>query len=516
MAAVSTQGWDLVFALQLPEVNRGIAAALRKDPSVIPRIAWRADDGSWSMEGEFDAWQLTGAGARNTGGTQVGMRFPIKRATLRGDGETHSIGKVTAVGLVRLGKLVEDSQDKLTIDHAGGVQGLRIEGDVPAGARDVLPAALEEFLNQNLQTFRHAFATVRLAGEGEGGERWFVPKKVAYVYADGKDDRSGYLGVLCLTDRYVEGNSMPRPQLDPALLSGGTACALVVSRSLFTEKLLLPGVARAFFKNSPPAHFDEIVKRYFVCEDDGRKVSMRKGTKPFLLSKAEVDLSFLYASLSLNWIFPAGGQIATFFALVEFVTGMIKRGKPAIIAPMDIYAVALSITVKGDEFVFDVSVRCKLKTETVFANIDVATITFQVTNYFRLVRTKPGEFGFKKSREPFHTTPSIDTPEWIKHTNELTRAVAIVVGIVVSVVTEGIAVAVIGVGIAAMEAGKDIAGMVIANTANKKAGDVAPVDLGKFVEVSLHPIQWAGTRAFKPAEINFDGDLLLTGEMQGA
>ena len=516
MPAISTQGWDLVYALRLPEINRGIAAAYRKNASLIPKLEWQADDDSWSISGEFAVWQLTSAVTHNTGDTLVGMRFPITRATLHGDGEIYEIHNVAAIGLVSLSKLVEDSLNKFTIDHAKGVSQLKIDGDVPKGAEPLIDI-LAEFLDNNLQAFRHAFATVRLVNPGVASDNWFVPRKVAFSYSGGDTDETSYLALLCLTDPYVEGNPIPPLVLESGLIDSKSQCALVVSRSLFVQKLLLPAVARAFYpKLKQPDAFQAVMKAMFETADHDKKIVKRKGSGPFKISTKKFDVSFLYSVIGTIWLFPFAAPPAVLFALIEFVTNMIAHGNPTINAPMDAYLEDLTVTLEGDEFIFETSLRCELAFETVAGNISMLTIRLQVTNHFKLVRDPKGGFGFQQSRPPFHTSPKVDVPDWLQKANGISKVVAAIAGFVVSVVTEGVALGVLLAAIAGMELGKDIAGIVIEKAATGDAEKIAPVDLSKFVAAGMHPIRWEAGTQFEPTDVIFDGDLLLRGKLASA
>ena len=66
MGMISTNGWDTVFALRLPAINRAIAAAAKKGEIKIPPIDFKSD--GLEMTGKFGVWQLTSEGLQNTGG----------------------------------------------------------------------------------------------------------------------------------------------------------------------------------------------------------------------------------------------------------------------------------------------------------------------------------------------------------------------------------------------------------------------------------------------------------------
>ena len=45
MGSISTQGWDTVFAVRLPEVNATLARAVADKSAQLPDIHWTSDDG---------------------------------------------------------------------------------------------------------------------------------------------------------------------------------------------------------------------------------------------------------------------------------------------------------------------------------------------------------------------------------------------------------------------------------------------------------------------------------------
>src|SRR5690348_3301210 len=77
MGSVSTEGWDTIFALRLPEVNAEIARAISRGDGRLPDLNWAPPDGSAKLTASFGTWSLAADGAQPTGGTQVTMRLPV-------------------------------------------------------------------------------------------------------------------------------------------------------------------------------------------------------------------------------------------------------------------------------------------------------------------------------------------------------------------------------------------------------------------------------------------------------
>lgn len=514
---ISTQGWDTVFALRLPEVNAVLSRAIATGSTRLPALNWTAQDGTAWLIATFDPWQLTSKGLQGTGGTIVKMRFPIKHGIFSYGGET-AIGGITVIGTVRLGKITEASHTKLVLDHAKGVKIDDIESSSPLPSAVVqnkvaLEMALTEAISAVLSDFRHVFASVDLNNQLKDAVPWLAPKAVDYCFMGGENDAESYFGTLCMTDCYIAGNPTPPASLSAELVPSGANAALLLSRNLFFRNLLLPGVARGLApKDHAPSQAELAeIQQMFNLVDNGRKI-VKKSDTPALFMKTEpIDLSILYAVEGSTVLIPVVGQLMAFTTMVgTFFSELITHGKPDIAGQMSIYMETLTIQEETGKIVFRIGQRCHIKPAPPLPEIEIVTATFDITASFDLVMQPDGKVEFRQAGSPTHTTPVIDAPDWIKNSSTAIEIILAIVGTIATVATEGLASVLIGIEFALLTAEIKALPMVIGYQLGGSTGTAAPDSLELLVIAAMSPVMWSD-RSFKLTSVALNEDFVFGG-----
>lgn len=517
MSAISTQGWDTAYVLRLADVNAAIRSAVSAGKLVLPTLAWQSGDKLYSMEGSFGPWQLTSEGMTETGGPQVNMCFPILRARLTGPGGIDkTIENVTAVGTVQLRLLSSGPLHRFGVDPKKGVQLKSVRG-----LDSAFRLALQLFLSEHLDSFSHVFATIDFNSKVAATAPWFAPKAVGYCYQGGSDDNSSYLGLLCMTGDFVPGNPTPPATLSSHLIPDGASCAFLMSRQLFVENLLAPGVIDGFKlrlkakseRGLTSSQLAQAQSQYWLdIARDGSSIVKKAKTPPVHLRKADADLSWLYAAMAGGLISPWSAPPAVALAIVTFFGNLVATGKPAIMGFLDLWIEGFDIRAANGEITVTASLAGYLKLPILrLFPIDLATVRLSVTSTHKVQMTGDGKLHLQSVRQPTHTEPKVTLAKWMTTGGEVSKGILTVVQIIVAVATEGVGAVLSAVLLAVVEAGIGLFQRGAEMSARAAAEQGAPVSLDGFISAAIHPVAWTGSAGIEPTGLVFDQALLIAG-----
>lgn len=280
---VDTYGWDTVFAIAIPDVNRAIAG--RK--SSPPGFDYRDDAGHVTCQGRFGDWWVCPGGD----GSNLYVALPVTavRGSYPGAGGQNvafTYDRLTAVVEIKLrfvphGDAAADPNSgtfhdlvvrSASEDPADPVAALvRVEwenGDVqPPLATYVIEGAITGWCNAHLDAFAHVFATVNLNRYIDRDQWAFCnPSYTSYAYIDGATVDQSLLGVLCMTGGRTTSTNLQ--QISPFTIPGSSRAGFLVSQKRFLEDLVLPAI---------PLNWTQARVADFEIASDDQSLSLREG-----------------------------------------------------------------------------------------------------------------------------------------------------------------------------------------------------------------------------------------------
>lgn len=515
---ISTEGWDTVFALRLPQVNAQIAHAIWAGTTKLPVLNWTSNDGSASLRDvTFTTWQLSSQGLEGTGGTQLKMRFLVNGGSFcMQDTAPAALGGSVILGTVSLAVLADVSHARLVLDHRKGVtvDTLAIIGSIPSALQPPFKLAMGLALSAALSEFGHVFASVDLNLLAAGGMPWLSPKAVGYCFFGGCDDASSYLGTLCMTDTFIAGNPTPPASLASGLVPDGATGAFVLSRELFVRNLLLPGVARGFATESLGKDSTALAayqKQMFDLAESDSKIVKKPGSPDIFVQAVAMDLSILYSMLTL---LTAGGALGALTgALSGLATALIEliaTGKPNLSGSASVNIETLVIAEEAGAIVFRTGLRCDVHTASPLPKVSIATVRFDAVTSFKLAMQADGTVRFQQIGTSTHTTPTMEAPDWIKSGDTGAKILLAIVGVVLTVISEGLFAVLSGILLVGLEAAMQFLPVLIQRQIADGTGGAAPAGLERLVIAAAEPVRWTD-RTFKPTSVVLNGDLAFGG-----
>ncbi|WP_037604336.1 TULIP family P47-like protein [Streptacidiphilus rugosus] len=270
----STNGWDSVYVIPLPDVNRAIADKKTSPTSWSAELPASLFSPAISGTGTFGTWSMATGGS----GSIVRMHIPFTAQISSG---TNHIAVAGGVAYVEV-KLVYIPQppnpdgttpNNLKVRATGGspddpvvtVSSVTYTSPTPADPAldNVLEQLLAKWFNANLQKFQQVFATVNLGVEEASGDfAWLSPTETDYAYIDNANINHALLGVLCMT----EGRSSEEAiqEISAGAIPEGARASFNLSLERFMSKMALPGL---------PIEFPHAAKGTFVLGNDDTQIS---------------------------------------------------------------------------------------------------------------------------------------------------------------------------------------------------------------------------------------------------
>lgn len=278
----STNGWDTVYAIRYPDVNKGIIAQ-KSSPKSFTQSLKDPDMGDMKLIGNFSDWQLATGGD----GKNVRLNLPVTNSTLNFMGQDHSYNSlVTATIEVNLLWLSEDGQPDAddSSSHKSQLMVFTNEGN-EASVRFIDPGTntmsdtqksfyrtlLESWLNANRGVFEHVFAFLDVnsqADKGKEGFQWLKPTDKLYSVVDVDDDATkSIFGVLCMTGNR---KSPEAHEISPFAIPDKVNSGFLIAPERIISEILWPYIPLMFVDSS---------KDDFSLSDDNLQITNNKDLK---------------------------------------------------------------------------------------------------------------------------------------------------------------------------------------------------------------------------------------------
>ncbi|TXK79845.1 TULIP family P47-like protein [Paenibacillus sp. N3.4] len=255
-----TLGWDTVYAIRVPDINNAIVAK-KASPKTFTQTTTDPDLGiEVSIDGEFGDWAIS----RGGDGQNLHMKIPITKGTYTTPNKTYSLNNCNAVINIKLAYF--PNQIPQSVSEVGSKHDLKLKTDhtdeepivflvsflFPHGADKpasdaLLQGAFRDWFNANIKKFEHIFSTVNINLHTED-IKWLKPTYTSYAYSDNPDPDESFFAVLCMTDGR-SGKGLTHA-LSPSAIAPDSRASFLISRSLFLEKSMLPGVPTVFVDSS--------------------------------------------------------------------------------------------------------------------------------------------------------------------------------------------------------------------------------------------------------------------------
>lgn len=455
-----TLGWDTVFALRLPDVNR----TLQKPGASPAQFSGVIDkDSNYTVNGTFGLWQVGMEGD----GQNIHLLIAVKNAIVTLGTAQSAVRSVTLRVEVTLRFLPQPPSAN------GQPHNLKINTTAASPAEPVAsilsmsydagPAldpmwealfkgAMNAWFNAHLNEFTHVFSTVNLNSRADRDDfQWLAPTYTNYAYLDGDSPQDSFFAVLCMT----EGRSQTglTSTLSPAAIPQTQRASFVIAQERFLDKMIIPALPGAFVGASVSD---------FSLSADGLSVVNNRTLK-------SQDVSH-------------GG--ITYHPSVSEV----------------------KVTISGSEIL--------LYTLTDVEISPGITAHIENTSYQKLVIANRPDgaqvLTWQKTREP-------DTKHWVTKSLavEITEAILIIVGVIATaiatVLTGGaalfIALVIIGLVVGLAAATPDLIAQVSGNAVSNK---IPSIDL--LVSNATSPIIWPGGSGYKLTDATLNGALQLSGD----
>lgn len=236
--AAPTNGWDLVYAVRIAQVNAQIVA------EKLSPAAFSHDAGDATVEGTFGSWQITTGGS----GYLVYLLLPVDGTVTRpGEPAIPFSGSVKLA--VELNYLpvspAETTRQALQIagspagagDRVATIQDLTLAPDPGFIADTFIRTALQLWLAENIAVLNRVFAVVDMTQvTAEAPYAWLKPTSLSYAYVDGPEAGDGVLAILAMTQGRSAGTD-PQ-QVAVTLIPDGADAALAISSSLLLDSVV--------------------------------------------------------------------------------------------------------------------------------------------------------------------------------------------------------------------------------------------------------------------------------------
>ncbi len=480
-APVDTYGWDSVFTLRLPQVNKAIAAS-----GVSPKSFETSIDDRYTVSATFDPWRIGHTGD----GTLINLHIGLNGiSTIDHNGTSKSLPDSVAVVQVKLefvphtpmlraGLLADPQEEEEAVfslkvatskpepmllgGPLGGVEDRKAATLIalaPKAAgeklgtmdRVIIEAALDQWLNANLDSFGHVFAEVSLASTPKDGAfAWLKPRYASYAFLGGESEEESELAILTLTEPERRRGLFEAisPGAAPGDEEEGT---LVLSRSKLLDKMMKPALPKAF---------KGLREKDVVLNPAGDALELQRSTQ----------------------LHDVKHQGKAYNALLR----------------------SLRIGIKGDE----ISVHSFTETE---ASPGIFSLCDAIARYkIRLLKSKGGEqtLTYTEEGEPsvYESTRQSKTVDLVK---KIILVIGILVGIIVSVLTAGASVLVACLVAALVAGGFALLAQIPNIIAWVNEGKAPSIDL--LATSAAAPIKWTGETRFKPVSAQMNDSLVIGG-----
>jgi Clostridium P-47 protein len=276
--AAETYGWDTVFAIPVPLVNRAIV-----DHGSSPAGFSQGVEGA-TVSASFGDWQLAAGGD----GRDVRLSLPLSGIDVvyEATGKQLEYPSGSAVIEVGLHYIPHGEAGAAAAAEGGGTPYALVVKDAPSEPQEpivslvradvpnasILPlAAIESALlawcTDNLGAFAHVFAVVDLDRMIDQGEWAFVtPTYTSYAYLDGATLEASTFAVLTMCGG--RSGAELADQLSPNAIPPHSVAGFLVSQARTLEDLVRPAICQAY---------PGLTTANFTLSPDGSELALAEG-----------------------------------------------------------------------------------------------------------------------------------------------------------------------------------------------------------------------------------------------
>ena len=253
----TTYGWDSVNC-----IKSSIANEVLKTSGAYPSqlsIEMNPQSG-WAITTNFGPWQIAPGGS----GAILFMKLPLTSGVMTyGSGELNfkngyalisiklryvpqGAAKAATDPARSIEDLIADAEGRSTDDPAVTVQRINYGDGTPSeNEKALFQASFAYMMNQNLAAFQHVFTVVNLNQKAAQAEfQWLKPTYTSYAYLQGATEEGSYFAVLNQVDNHSpEGLTN---QVAASAIPDACDSSILISHRLFLERMVMPGLTRAF------------------------------------------------------------------------------------------------------------------------------------------------------------------------------------------------------------------------------------------------------------------------------
>lgn len=301
--AASTNGWDVVSAVRIADVNMAIALAGTTPPE------FSGGEGEDHVAARFGPWEIGGGGD----GANIHMLLPLEGLTLAGRPLGAAIARVNLRlrfappkrGVPKGRDLRVLQVDPVAHGAEGAVQVLDIDYDERPDvfARAAVATALGDWLDANIGRFAHVFACVDLTRAApDANFAWLKPSAIAYAMADlsGRDPGDGVFGILCRTAGRVADRL--EAKVSAAAIPNAHRAAILISQERFMTDMLAPALPHAFEGVTPGMLVHKTDPERLVFSGEAKMKTVTADGKTYEPYLTALDVALSETELALHSI----------------------------------------------------------------------------------------------------------------------------------------------------------------------------------------------------------------------
>jgi hypothetical protein len=258
-----TNGWDIVYAIRLTDVNRSILQNQAGWPAAASGSSSGAT-GTYSLAATLKSWRITAASQTGGGTLTLDVDFApgstLTKTPASGTPVTTALDGMTAT--VQLGlawvAAAGSSRDLLPTDLV--VSAITPPGSLDAATESVVRQMLKSSLLGNQTAFKASLATINIADkEAQGTLQWLKPNaNISFTVSVPQMSvaptlENSFLAVLAMTEsRQATGLTQ---EVSANAIPDNDRAAFLIDKRLFFEKMVKPGMA-ALFSNATADDFE--------------------------------------------------------------------------------------------------------------------------------------------------------------------------------------------------------------------------------------------------------------------
>ena len=509
MQSISTGGWDTIYAVRLTALNRMIAAQIASGKLKFDSVNQSGVFGTYCAP--VTALELIGDPGE--AGTNVAMRITLGPGTV----DAVPVGAVAVLGTADLQQLEDTDLVKILLKPPEMFTATSVSGEKLSGMQNgAITDAINNFIKANPTTLSLALASIDKQSPLRLSLPWLSPVAVRHCVSGGKDahgdaERGTVFAVLAMTSPFMSANPTPPATFDGALLSDADDGAFLLSSAKFTRHVLFPGIANGLFRPDPAftdTQLQDCERDHLSVDEAACAVRMRTGSPPIALKTMTVDVSPLYgifaSAITMPIILPEA--IAALGGTVLY--SLIEHQSPNLLIPVTVELQSVEIARSGSKFTFTTNARCELN----LGSVNLAIICLTNKTDYQLVMQENGAMSFFAIEgSAFTSAPDVSAPDWLQKLGNLGEVVAIVTGVMATVLTEGNASVMVGLTIALISAELKITPQLVAKELGNSTGVSLPAELDTFLVNAVAPVTWLDGGTFSNPSLRIDDDLAITG-----